>query len=202
MKLYYSPGACSLAPHIVMHELGIEHTGVKVSTKTKQMEGGADFLSVNPKGQVPAIELDDGAVLTEVAAIVQYLADSKPDGGLIAPAGTLERYRVLEWLSFISTELHKSYGALFNPHASDDMRAHAVTVLKKKFAYVEQQLDGRDYLAGAQPTVADFYLFVVAGWHQWTKFDMTPYPHLLAFMGRIAARPAVQAAMRTEGLIS
>jgi glutathione S-transferase len=202
MKLYYSPGACSLTVHIVLHELGVAHEREAVNLKTRQCAGGADYLALNPKGYVPALQLDDGAVLTEVAAIVQYLADSVADnGGLLAPAGAMERYRAVEWLTFISTELHKNFGPLFNPHASDDMRAQAVSALRRRLGYVNTALEGRAYLLGSQYTVADAYLFVVTSWAGHVQLDLADFPHVAALQARVAARPAVQAALRHEGLL-
>ena len=201
MKLYYSPGACPLSPHIVLCELGLPHELVKVNLKTHLTESGADFTTINPKGYVPALELDDGQLLTEGPAIVQYLADLKPAAGLLPPAGSLERARVQEWLTFIGTELHKSFSPLFNPAASADWKAAARANLERRFSYVDQALAGRDYLTGANFCVADAYLFTVTNWSGFHQMDLAPWPNLAAYQKRVMARPAVQEALRAEGLI-
>ncbi|HMN82091.1 MAG TPA: glutathione transferase GstA [Burkholderiaceae bacterium] len=201
MKLYLSPGACSLSPHIVLHEAGLPHESEKVDLRARKTASGTDYTTINPKGYVPALVLDDGAVLTEGPAIVQYLADRKPDSGLAPSAGSLERYRLQEWLNFISTELHKQYSPLFNPAATDDMKKMFTDRLHGRYAWLDKQLTGRQYLMGDRFTVADAYLFTVMNWAQRLKFDMSKYPNLMAYVGRVAARPAVQAAMRAEGLI-
>jgi glutathione S-transferase len=201
MKLYYAPGVCSLSPHIVLCELGLPHELVKVDLATHQTGDGRDYTALNPKGYVPALQLDDGQLLTEGPAIVQYLADQKPSAGLLPPAGTLERARVQEWLTFIGTELHKNFSPLFNPAASADWKAAALANIKRRFTYVETALSGRDYLTGANFCVADAYLFTVVGWTRFQKIDLAPWPTLAAFHQRVMARPAVQAAMREEGLI-
>jgi glutathione S-transferase len=201
MKLYYSPGACSLSPHIVLHESGLPFTPVLATTKTHQLADGTDYYTINPKGYVPLLELDDGQRLTEGPAIVQYIADQVPDRKLVPPAGTMARYRAMEWLNFITSELHKSFGPLFNkdfPEAGKDF-------LKKKLAqrltWVDGELAGKDYLLGDQFSVPDAYLFTVAGWGQYVGVDIKHLPNLSAFMARMAARPAVQAAMKAEGLL-
>lgn len=201
MKLYYSPGACSLSPHIVLCELGLPHELEKVDLKTHTTAGGADFYAINPKGYVPALELGGGQLLTEGPAIVQYLADQKPEAGLLPPAGTLERARVQEWLTFIGTELHKSFSPLFNPQAAADWKAAAKANIERRFGFVEQALAGRDYLTGASFCVADAYLFTVVNWSFFMGIDLAPWPALAAFHKRVAARPAVQAAMQSEGLV-
>lgn len=201
MKLYYSPGACSLSPHIVLQESGLPFSTERVDLKTKQTETGADFLQVNPSGYVPALQLDDGAVLTEGPAIVQWIADQVPAKKLAPANGTLERTRLQEWLNFISTELHKSHSPLFNPAAPEDWKTAMRDLLARRFATVAQKLEGRDYLLGADFTVADAYLFVVMSWGKWVKVDITPWPVLVAYQARIAARPAVQAALKAEGLL-
>ena len=201
MKLYYSPGACPLSPHIVLCELGLPHELVKVDLKTHLTESGIDFTTINPKGYVPALELDDGQLLTEGPAIVQYLADLKPAAGLLPPAGSLERARVQEWLTFIGTELHKSFSPLFNPAASADWKAAARANLERRFSYVDQALAGRDYLTGANFCVADAYLFTVTNWSGFHQMDLAPWPNLAAYQKRVMARPAVQEALRAEGLI-
>lgn len=201
MKLYYSPGACSLSPHIVLCELGLPYELVKVDLGTHRTADGQDYTAINPKGYVPALQLDDGQLLTEGPAIVQYLADQKPAVGLLPPAGTLERARVQEWLTFIGTELHKNLGALFNPAISADWKAAVMANIERRFAFADKALAGRDYLTGAKFCVADAYLFTIVNWTFFLKIDLTPWPTLAAFHQRVLARPAVQAAMREEGLI-
>lgn len=201
MKLYFSPGACSLSPHIVLLEAGLPFTTERVNIRKKQTASGADFTAINPKGYVPALELDDGAVLTEGPAIVQYLADLAPEKQLAPAAGTAEHYQLVEWLNYIGTELHKSYSPLFNPAAGDDAKASARSLLAKRFGYVAQVLEGRDYLVGGRFSVADAYLFTVANWAAVVQFDLSAWPALTAYQARIAARPAVQQAMRDEGLL-
>lgn len=201
MKLYYAPGACSLSPHIVARELGIPLELRKVNTKDKTMEGGGDYREVNPKGYVPALELGDGQVLTEGPAIVQYLADQKPEGGLAPKAGTLERYRLQEWLNFISSEIHKTFSPLFRPDTPEDYKATAKENLASRFEWIDRQLAGRAYLMGDAFSVADAYLFTVVSWSHPLKIDLSRYPNLLAFQKRVAARPKVREAMLAEGLI-
>jgi glutathione S-transferase len=201
MKLYFSPGACSLSPHIVLHEAGLAHTSEKVDLRTKQTAGGADFRSINPKGYVPALETDSGAILTEGPAIVQYLADLAPDKSLAPAQGTMERYQMISWLNFIATEIHKNYSPLFNPASSDEQKTNSLANLQHRYKHVNSTLDGRDYLGGEGFSVADVYLFVVTNWAGRVKLDLSAFPHLLAFQQRIASRPAVQQAMRAEGLI-
>ncbi len=201
MKLYFSPGACSLSPHIVARELGIDLELQKVDTGTKTLvPGGADFWAINPKGYVPALVLDNGELLTEGPAIVQYLADQKPDAKLVPPNGTLERYRMQEMLGYINSEIHKAYGPLFNPKTSAEVRQERVEYLQKRYALIETRLATRKYLFGDQFTVADAYLFTVTNWSKFAKVDLSKFPNLLAFQERVAARPAVQAAMVAEGL--
>ncbi len=201
MKLYYSPGACSLSPHIVANEAGIPVELVKVSTKTHGINAENDFYDVNPKGYVPALGLDNGEVLTEGPAIVQYLADQKPGAGLLPACGTLERSRVQEMLGYINSEIHKSYSPLFNDKTPPEARAERLEYLARRYALVEKQLAGRDYLFGKSFGVADAYLFTVTNWAHHVKLDLSGFPNLVAFQKRMAARPAVQAAMREEGLI-
>jgi glutathione S-transferase len=200
MKLYFSPGACSLSPHIVARELGIELTLEKVDTATKKLSGDRDYTQINPKGYVPALELDDGTVLTEGPAIVQYLADKKPEAKLAPANGTLERYRVQEMLGYINSEIHKAYSPLFNPKTSPELRQDRLEYLRKRYALIEQTLAGKSYLFGDDFTVADAYLFTVTNWSAVLKIDRSEFPNLLAFQKRVAARPAVQAAMAAEGL--
>jgi glutathione S-transferase len=201
MKLYMSPGACSLSPHIALLEAGLDFTLVRVDLKTKQTETGADFTAINPKGYVPALELKDGTVLTEGAAIVQFVADLAPDLQLAPSAGTLERYQLMEWLSFISGELHKNFGPLFRPASTDDMKDAARANLRTRLGFVAGKLADRDYLLGSRFTVADGYLFNVLSWAAFVQFDLSAWPVLGAYQQRIAARPAVQQALRAEGLI-
>ena len=201
MKLYYAPGACSLAPHIVAHEAGIKLQLEKVDTKTKAMASGGDFRDVTPKGYVPALQLDDGSVLTEGPVVSQYLADLHPEAGLVPPAGTLPRYRVMEWLGYINSEIHKNYSPLFNPATSAETRQEKMDYLRKRYDLVEQRLATETFLSGGQYTVADIYLFVVTNWARAVKMDLSAFPNLLAFQKRIAERPAVQAALKAEGLV-
>lgn len=201
MKLYYSPGACSLSPHIVAEEAGIKLELEKVDMKTKQTEHGADFLAINPKGYVPTLVLDDGQVLTEGPAIVQYLADLKPESALAPANGTLPRYRLQEALGYINSELHKTYSPLFSPATSAEMREERESYLRKRFAPIEQTLASRPFLLGDQFTAADAYLFTVTNWANFVNLDLSALPNLMAFQKRVAARPGVQAAMRAEKLI-
>ncbi len=202
MKLYYAPGACSLSPHIVAQEAGIPLELVRVDTKSKTVAKEGDFWAINPKGYVPALELDDGEVLTEGPAIVQYLADRKPESALAPPNGTALRYRLQEMLSYITSEIHKTYSPLFNPNLSAELRAERIEYLKKRYALLDRHLALHDYLVGDRFTAADAYLFVVTNWSRSTKVDLSEFANLLAFQKRIAARPAVQAAMKAEGLIA
>jgi glutathione S-transferase len=201
MKLYYAPGACSLSPHIVAREAGLPIQLQKVNTKDKSMEGGGDFWKVNPRGYVPVLELDNGERLTEGPAIVQYLADQKPDAGLAPKNGTLERYRLQEWLNFLTSEVHKQFTPLFKPNTPDDYKKIAKENLANRFAWLDQQLAGKDYLTGKQFTVADAYAFVLLGWTKPTQIDLSQWPNLQAFHKRVASRPKVKEAMQAEGLI-
>lgn len=200
MKLYYSPGACSLSPHIVACELGLDLTLEKVDNATKQTQSGRDFLTITPKGYVPALELDDGSILTEGTAIVQYLADQRPDAKLIPANGTMARYRMQEMLGYINSEIHKTFGGLFNPKASAEQRADAVAHLRKRYAMLDAQLAKGPYLFGEDFSVADAYLFTVTNWAGYVKVDLSEFGNLTAFQARVAARPAVKAAMSAEGL--
>jgi glutathione S-transferase len=201
MKLYYSPGACSLSPHIVLRESGLPFTPVLASTKTHKLADGTDYYTINPKGYVPLLELDDGQRLAEGPAIVQYVADKVPEKKLVPAYGTMERYRVMEWLTFIGTEVHKSFSPLFNPAVNDEAKA----VFKKKVAdrltWVDGQLAGKNYLMSDGFTVADAYLFTVARWSPFVGVDITGLANLNAFLARVGARPAVQEAMKAEGLL-
>lgn len=201
MKLFYAPGACSLSPHIVLRELGLPFTLESVDLKTKKTEAGADYAAINPKGYVPALELDGGEVLTEGAAIVQYLADKHAPGTLAPPAGTVERARLNGHLNFISAELHKAFGPLFNPALAPEAREAAVANVGRKLDVAEAALsDGRSFLTGETFTVADAYLFVVLSWAPKLRVAMDRWPRLEAFGARVAARASVQAAMEAEGL--
>ena len=201
MKLYYAPGACSLASHIALHEAGIPFEIDLLNFSTRTTASGEDFLQLNPKGYVPALKLEDGSILTEGAAILQYVADQNPDSGLAPKAGTIERYRLQEWLTFIGTEIHKSYSPLFNKASSDEIKNSARNMLSKRLGYVELQLASNPYLVGNNFTVADAYLFVVVGWSGYVGFDLSPFPKINEYIAKIATRPAVQAAMKAEGLI-
>jgi glutathione S-transferase len=202
MKLYYSPGACSLSPHIALHEAGLAHELVKVDLRAKKTESGDDFAAINPKGQVPALQLDSGELLTEGPVIVQMIADRAADKGLAPPAGSPERYRLQEWLNFITTELHKNFSPMFQPVIPDDVKTFFKDRLLGKFKYIDSKLAGQDYLLGKAFTVADGYLFVMLAWADRMKFDLSAMPNLLAFKARVAARPNVQAALKKEGLLA
>ena len=196
--LYYAPGACSLSPNIVLREAGLEFDLKKVSTKTKEMEGGDDFRTVNPLGYVPALRLPDGTVMTEGPVIVQYVADQVPDKRLAPANGTPERYRLQSLLNFIGTELHKSFSPLFNPNLADDAKAVFRTRLLDRFKWVNGQLAGKDWLLGKQFSVADAYLFTISNWAKPMGIDLSGMEHLVAFRKRMADRPAVQAALASE----
>lgn len=200
MKLYYYPGACSIAPHVVAREAGIPLELEKVDLGSRRTATGEDYATVNPKGYVPALRLDDGSVLTEVSALIQYLADLAPACGLIPPAGSMERYRALEWIGYISTEIHKGFGPLWNAKLAPEARSAAVAALSRRLDLVEQVLARQPYLMGEAFTVADAYLFAVASWAPWVKLDMAPWPKLRDFVARVAARPKVQEALLAEGL--
>jgi glutathione S-transferase len=200
MKLYYSPGACSLSPHIGLLEAGLPHDLVKVDLRAKKLENGDDYLKVNPKGQVPALQLDSGEIVTEGPVIVQMIADRV--GKDLAPArDSAERYKLLEWLNFITAELHKNFGPIFSPVLADDAKAFFRDRVMGKFKYIDSQLGGRDYLMGKQFTVADGYLFTMLSWAERMKFDLSAMPNLLAYKARVAARPKVQEALNKEGLL-
>jgi glutathione S-transferase len=201
MQLYFAPGACSLASHIVLRESGLPFDLKKTDTKTKKLEDGSDYFAVNSKGAVPALRLDDGQVLTEGPVILQYIADQKPETRLAPKAGTFERYRLLEWLNYITSEVHKTFSPLFNPAANDAVKAYTTQMLEKKFDWINQQLTGKQYLTGDQFTIADAYLFVVANWSNFVGVDLGRWPALKAFQDRVAARPKVQEALAAEGLL-
>jgi glutathione S-transferase len=201
MKLYYSPGACSLSPHIALLEAGLPFELVKVDLRAKKLENGDDFLNVNPKGQVPAVQFDSGELVTEGPVIVQMIADKA--GKNLAPArDSDERYKMLEWLNFVTSELHKNLGPMFSPVLADDAKAFFKDRTMSKFKYLETALAGRDYLMGKQFTVADGYLFTMLMWaNDRLKFDLSAMPNLLAYKARVAARPKVQEALTKEGLM-
>ena len=201
MKLYYAPGACSLSPHIVSRELGIPLELKKVNTKDKTIEGGGDYWQVNPRGYVPALVLDNGETLTEGPAIVQYLADQKPDTGLAPKNGTIERYRLQEWLNFLTSEVHKQFSPLFKPNTPEDYKKIAKENLSTRFDWLDKQLAGKNYLMGDKFTVADAYLFTVLRWTARIDMDLAKWPNLKAYVDRVAARPKVQEALKAEGLI-
>ena len=201
MKLYYMPGACSLAPHIALREAGLPFDLEKIDGATKKTASGDDYMAINPKGSVPAIKLDDGQVLTEAAAIQQYIADKSPTKKLAPPAGTPERYRLQEWLNYVASEVHKGIGQLFNKAMPDDYRETVKKGLAtRQLPYLEKALSGREYLMD-HFTVADGYLFTVLNWTKLHNIDLSAYPNISAFMKRVAARPAVQEAMKAEGLL-
>ena len=201
MKLYYSPGACSLSPHIALREAGIDAELVKVDTKTHTLADGSDYFAINGKGYVPTLELDDGQRLTEGPAIVQYIADRNPAARLAPAAGTLERYRLQEWLNFITSELHKQFSPLFAADTPADYRAIARQRIVKRFDWLAAQLADRDYLLGDRFTVADGYLFTILNWTKFVGIDIARWPVLAAYQSRVAARPKVREAMIAEGLL-
>lgn len=201
MKLYYSPGACSLSPHIVLLEASLPHTLEKVDLAAKKTAAGVDYLTINSKGSVPALQLDGGKILTEGPAVVQYLADQRPDSGLAPRAGTFERYQLMEILNFISTEVHKSFGPLFNKEASAEAKSAAKAAVAKKFDWLTTFLGGKAFLAGNTFTVADAYLFTILNWPAHAGIDLSKWPVLTAYHSRIAQRPKVQQALKEEGLL-
>ena len=201
MKLYYAPGTCSLAPHIVALEGGIDLQPVKVDTKTKTIAIEGDYFAINPKGYVPALQLDDGEILTEGPVIMQYLADLKPEAGLVPACGTAERYRLQEMLGYVNSEIHKTYSPLFNDKILPEAREERLTYLRKRYDFLEKQLAGKTYLFGDRFTAADAYLFTVTNWARHVKLDLAAFPNVLGFQKRVRARPAVHAAMKAEGLV-
>jgi glutathione S-transferase len=201
MKLYYSPGACSLSPHIVLNEAGLPFEKIKADTKTKVLPDGSDYRSVNPLGYVPLLELDDGTRITEGPAIVQYIADQVPAKKLAPPNGTMERVKLQSWLNFVTSELHKGFSPLFNPSMPDEAKKIFRERLGTRFAYLDQHLAGNDYLMGKDFSVADAYAFVVSNWAGRVDVDLSSYANVLAWRKRVGARPAVQEAMKAEGLI-
>jgi glutathione S-transferase len=198
MKLYFARGACSFSSHIALAESGLPFEIEKVDLRAKVTGTGQDYFQINPKGAVPALLLDTGEVLTEGPAIVQYIADQKPETKLAPPAGTLARYRLQEWLNYISSELHKGFAPLFKPDTTDDVRKATIDAFKTKLDFVAKKLDGRDHLMGADFTVADGYLFTVLAWTQYAAIDLATWPSIKSFYDRVAARPAVQAAQQAE----
>ena len=201
MKLYYSPGACSLSPHIVLHEAGLAFTAEMASTKTHQLKDGTDYFSINPLGYVPLLVLNDGTQLSEGPAIVQYIADQVPDKELAPANGSMARYQLQSLLNFISTELHKGFSPLFNPATPADYKPAVIEKLLSRMAWIDGQLAGKQYLMGDTFTVADAYLFTVTGWGAYVKVDLSGFANISAHRARVAARPAVQAALRAEGLL-
>jgi len=200
MKLYYSPGACSLAPHIVLNELGTPYELEKVDLAAKKTETGADFLSVNDKGYVPTLELGKGEILTEVSTILQYLADKAGNSGLLPSFGSMDRYRAMETLNFVASELHKGIGGLFNPTMPEEGKKAIIERLQRRLGWLDAQLAKKPYLLGDSYSVADAYAFTVLGWSKWVNVDLSPYAHIVAYLDRVGARPAVQAALKKEGL--
>jgi len=200
MKLYYAPGACSLAPHIALNEAGLAHDALKVDLRKHQLADGTDYTTINPKGYVPLLETDDGTRLSEVAVLLQYIADRKP--GTLAPAfGTMERYRLMEWLNFIATEIHKQFGPLWDPTTPDATKEKQRATLAKRFDYVAKTLSVQPYLTGDAFTIADAYLFTVVNWSGMLNVDLSPWPALQQFQARVAARPKVNATLVAEGLV-
>ncbi|HYA19585.1 MAG TPA: glutathione transferase GstA [Burkholderiales bacterium] len=201
MKLYYYPGACSMAPHIVLREAGYKFELEKVNLSAMKTASGEDFWKVNPKGYVPALKLDDGQILSEAAVILQYLADQKPNSGLAPKAGTMERYRLMEWLNFIASEIHKSVGAFFHPQKAPEWKEKQLALVGKRFDYLESALDGKKYLTGDNFSVADAYLFTVLSWTRYHKIDISKWPKLKDYLASIIDRPAVRESMKAEGLL-
>lgn len=201
MKLYYSPGACSLSPHIALREAGLAFEPVLASTKSHKLQDGTDYYGINPLGYVPMLELDDGTRLREGPAIVQYIADQVPNKNLAPANGTLPRYRLQEWLTFIGTEIHKTFSPLFNPAMPEEGKAISRDKLASRFAWIDSELKNKQYLMGDSFSVADGYLFTVSNWAKPMNIDLAPYPNLVAYRERVAARPAVQEAMKAEGLL-
>ncbi len=201
MKLYYIPGACSMASHIALQKSGLPYETDRLNTATGMTASGEDYAQVNPKGYVPAIRLDDGSVLTEGVAVLQYIADCNPASALAPSVDVMARYRLQEWLTFIATELHKTYGLLFRKHLSPDMRQRTEALLASRLAYVESQLAVKSYLMGENFTVADAYMFVIVRWSGNLAFDLTPFPNLRAYQDRVSLLPFVRAVMKEEGLL-
>jgi glutathione S-transferase len=201
MKLFYSPGACSLSPHIALREAGIPFTLVKVDLKNKKVESGEDFNCVNSKGYVPVLQLDNDQILTEGPAIVQYIADQKPAASLAPAAGTIERYKLQEWLNFISSEIHKAMGSMFNPAHTPEWKDAVKATLSKRLDWVSKQLEGKQYLMGEKFSVADAYLFTILRWAKIVTFDLGKWPVIQEYLVRVGQRPTVVEAMKAEGLV-
>ena len=201
MKLYYSPGACSLSPHIALHEAGLTFEAIPAPTKTHKLPDGTDFYSINPLGYVPYLTLDDGRSLHEGPAIVQYIADQVPEKNLAPANGTFERYKMQEWLTFVGTEVHKNFSPLFVPGTPADTKSAAQATIHKRLAWVNGELTGKQYLMGDVFNVADSYMFTDTNWAGYVNMDLSAYTHLVAYRARVAARPAVVAAMKAEGLL-
>ena len=200
MKLYYAPGACSQAPHIALRELGLPFEAVKVDLVKHTLADGSDYRAVNPKGYVPLLVLDDGTSISEANVILQYIADRKP--GQLAPVfGTMERWKLMEWLAFIATEVHKGFGPLWNPQTPAEVRERTIQALGNRFKLIAETLSKQPFLTGNEFTVADAYLFVILNWSGMHKVDLSAWPALQQFQARVAARPAVQATLKAEGLI-
>ncbi|MGH8644867.1 MAG: glutathione transferase GstA [Gammaproteobacteria bacterium] len=200
MKLYFAAGACSMAPHIVLREAAYTFDLERVDLAKKQTASDEDYTKINPKGYVPALRLDNGEILTEVAVILQYLADQKPEYGLAPKMGTLERYRLMEWLNFVSSEIHKQFSPLFNPKITAEWRENQLDLLSRRFDYLAERFNGNPYLMGDGLTLADAYLFTVLNWSPLLKVDLTKWPRLTDYISRVAARPAVKEVMSAEGL--
>lgn len=201
MQLYYSPGACSLASHIALQELGLPYEAVKVNLRDRKTAAGDDFTAVNPKGYVPALKLDNGEVLTEGPALLAYIAELKPEKNLIPKAGTLANYRTREWLTFINGEIHKAFSPLFRPDTPEQTKQTQIEAIKRRLAYVNESLSGKKFLMGDQFTVADAYLFTVLNWHSRAHIDLASYPNIKAFFDRVRALPSVQRVLHDEGLL-
>lgn len=201
MKLYFAPGACSMGPHIALREAGYQFDLERVDIPKKKTEHGEDFWKINPKGYVPALQLDDGQVLTEGSVILQYLADLKPESGLAPKLGTMERYRLMEWLNFVSAEIHKQIGALFNPQLTPEMKQVQLGVIGRRLTALEAMLNGRQYLMGDKFSVADAYLFNILNWTNIHKIDLGPWPKVKDYFARVGARAKVQETLKAEGLI-
>lgn len=201
MKLYYSPGACSQAAHIVLHEIGLSHDAAKVDLKSRTVEDGRSYLEINPKGAVPALELENGEVLTENAVVMQYLGDRAASSDLLPPIGDFRRYRVLEWLNFVATELHKGFAPMFSAKATDEVKAFVRETVSTKLDYVEGRLGTGPYLTGEPFTVADAYLFVMIGWAEGMGLGFERWPNLALFRQRSLRRPSVRNVLRFEGLL-
>ncbi|MBL4585341.1 MAG: glutathione transferase GstA [Pseudomonadales bacterium] len=201
MKLFYTPGACSMAVHIALNEAGVKFDLEKVDLQTKKTESGLDFVAVNPKGYVPCLQLDNGEYLTEVGALLQYIADTNAGKNLLPLVGDAARYRVLETVNFVSTELHKSFGPMFNPATSDEAKKAQIVHIGTRLDIVNTQLEGQEFLLGDQFTIADAYLTTVLGWANFIQLDLSPWPNLVAYAGRCMSRPAVIATLKAEGMM-